>query len=332
MSSPNELPFLDSCKDYLTADSQQKWSSSVYIDPTAGRRGTACAIVGGFDTMWRTFDDEYSEWWAGAAFKGAVGESPFVFSNALSGISASMPALGDGRFRIAANGAFGTGVTPPILMSEWYFLEFHAGVSPTGIDASIRINNKLVLEESIDFPSPLTGVMADHAKWSTLTLRGRSGGLPTNVEDIYVNQSGFYGDQYINVIHPNGPSTSGWTPDPAGNNWENVDDPTPDGDSTVVKSSNIDDSDLYTMESVPLGITIRAIQGSVTAKKSKAGNAAFKIQYGSGGSPSISVLSREFWPSAESYWAALDGREDLDGNALTPELLNSIHFGQKRTR
>ena len=140
------------------------------------------------------------------------------------------------------------------------------------------------------------------------------------LDDVYVDVAEFYGDVNIDVIRPNGPSTSGWTPSPAVANWMNVDDITPDGDTSTVASTTVGDLDLYTMEAIPTGLVIKAIQGIASVKKDTAGLAALKLQYGSGGG---ALLSDEFYPSEGNYIMLRDGRKDITSVGL---------FGQIRTK
>ena len=322
-----DLPFLDSFDHYLTADGMQKWTTGVNIGAGLGRRGTAGAVVAGTGIS-KTFDAEYGVLYAGGAFK-CPGNSPFKFDNVLSRIELRMQCVGDGRFIVAGSDPTDpswfpvwpfTGVTPPILNDRWYYLEMMAQVTPSSYSAILRINEEVVLNET----HSLVGRIETHAAWAQLSVQGRGGGVDTWVDDFYVDNAGFFGDVSIDVIRPNGPYTSQWTPNPTRDNWQNVNDLLPDGDETVVSSAHVNDLDLYTMEDIPSGLTVKAIQGIASVRKDHAGLAALKLQYGAAGS---ALLSDEFFPGAE-YTMIRDGRKDF----TTASAINALTFGQIRTQ
>src|ERR1035437_3038911 len=323
-----DLPFLDSFDHYLTADSAQKWGTGVNIGAGTGRRGTAGAVVEATGIS-KTVNGEYGTLYVGGAFKNP-GNSPFRLTNALSGIRLEMHCVGDGRFVVAGSDPTDpswfpvwpfTGVTPPILADRWYYLEMKAAVTPASYSVVFRINEEVVLTET----HALVGTLHSHAAWATFNIQGRGAGLVTNVDDVYVDDAAFFGDVNIDVIRPDGPVTSIWHPSPAGGNWQNVNDTTPDGDTSVVSSTTVGDLDLYSMEDITPGLTVKAIQGIASVKKDTAGLAALKLQYGSGGG---ALFSDEFFPSEAAYIMLRDGRKDI----VTAADINALVFGQIRTQ
>ena len=328
-----DLPFLDSFDHYLTADGSQKWTSGVGILAGGGRRGTNGAIIEDSGIS-KTFNNEYGTLYVGGAFKNP-GNSLIKLSNTLSGIQVALNTVGDGRLKMTGGSTHGdptngswfppdmwNGVTPPILNDRWYYIEMKAESTGSGINVIVRINEEVVITESIVF----IGTLYSHSGWATLSIQGQGGGLTTNVDDVYVDADGFYGDVNIDVIHPDGPSSSMWIPSPAVANWLNVKDIITDGDATVVSSATANDLDLYTMEDIPSNAIVKAIQGIASVKKDTAGLAALKLQYGAtGGSP---LFSNEFYPSELSYIMLRDGRKDI----LTAAAINALIFGPLRTK
>jgi hypothetical protein len=324
-----DLPFLDSFDHYLTTDSSQKWTSGNFdIGIGTGRRGTNGAQVYGIG-IYKTFNYEYSTFYAGAAFKN-VGNNQLKFYNAINNINIALTDVGDGRLSLYGTdptiGNFSpqlwSGVTPPILSDRWYYIEMMACVTPTTMSAIVRINEEVVITESVTF----AGTISSHCGFATFNIGGRGGGYSTNIDDVYVDSDGFYGDVNIDVIRPDGPDTTTWIPSPAVANYLNVKDMTPDGNATVVSSATINDLDLYTMEDIPTNAIVKAIQGIASVKKDTAGLAALKVQYGAtGGSP---LFSDEFYPSEISYIMLRDGRKDI----LTTAAINALVFGPLRTK
>ena len=323
-----DLPFLDSFDHYLTGDMSQKWTAGDTIGIGTGRRGTNGARVSNVGIT-KTFNGEYSTLYAGAAFKN-VGNNQFRFLNLLSNIDISLAVVGDGRLKLNGHdptiGNFSpqlwSGVTPPLLNDRWYYIEMMASITPTTASAIVRINEEVVITESVAF----AGTVSSHCGFATFNIGGLGQGFVTDVDDVYVDSDGFYGDVNIDVIRPDGPDTTAWIPSPAVANWLNVKDITPDGDATVVSSATVNDLDLYTMEDIPTNAIVKAIQGIASVKKDTAGLAALKVQYGAtGGSP---LFSNEFYPSEISYIMLRDGRKDI----LTTAAINALVFGPLRTK
>jgi hypothetical protein len=322
-----DLPFLDSFDHYLTVDGSQKWTTGNNIGIGTGRRGTNGAQVSGIG-IYKTFNYEYSTFYAGAAFKN-VGNGLLRFYNTISNINIVLDAVGDGRLMLSGTdptvGNFSpqlwSGVTPPILSDRWYYIEMMACVTPTTMSAIVRINEEVVITESVAF----AGTIRSHCGFATFNIGGRGQGVWTDVDDVYVDSDGFYGDVNIDVIRPDGPDVTTWIPSPAVANYLNVKDITPDGDATVVSSATIDNLDLYTMEDIPSNAIVKAIQGIASVKKDTAGLAALKLQYGESGDP---LFSDEFYPSEISYIMLRDGRKDI----LTTAAINAIVFGPLRTK
>src|ERR1035437_9227288 len=306
-----DLPFLDSFDHYLTTDGSQKWTSGNIIGIGTGRRGTNGAQISGVGIS-KTFNSEYSTLYAGAAFKN-IGNAPFIFSNALSGVGIGLNAVGDGRLKLTGidptitnfSPQLWSGVTPPILSDRWYYIEMMVSITPTTASAIVRINEEVVITESVAF----AGTMGTHCGFATFSIQGLGGGAWTYVDDVYIDHDEFYGDVNRDLIRPDGPDTTAWVPSPSVANWLTVKDITPDGDATVVSSATVNDLDLYTMEDIPSNAIVKAIQGIASVKKDTAGLAALKVQYGeTTGSP---LFSDAFYPSEISYIMLRDGRKDI---------------------
>lgn len=83
----------------------------------------------------------------------------------------------------------------------------------------------------------------------------------------------FLGDCRVEKLAPNGPGAhSAWTAS-TGVNWQNVDDGTPDGDTTYNQDGSAGDIDTYTMEDlIPTTGTIKFVQTVIDARKDDAGS------------------------------------------------------------
>jgi hypothetical protein len=322
-----DMPFLDSFDHYLSADMYQKWTNvaGMTISAGNGRRGTNGAAVQGLGG-YKTFTSEWGTLYVGAAVNNP-GVAIFHMYNQISLIGLSLGTVGDGRLSVTVTDP--TGGSPPVFASTfvlaggYHYMELSGAVTGSGVTFVANVNEQQVISGSWAWTNP--SLLTSHVAWATVQIEGQGGGATTYIDDVYVNANGFYGDVNIDVIRPNGPNTSEWIPNPNVANWNNVKDIDPDYDVTTVSSANVNDLDLYTMETVPGTANIKAIQGVGSVKKDTAGLAALKLQYGSGMS---AVFSDEYYPSELVYLMVRDGRTDI----TNPTVINSLLFGQIRTK
>lgn len=127
---------------------------------------------------------------------------------------------------------------------------------------------------------------------STLT-NVRWGGQDQTVSyrDIYITEYGdFWGEIVVRALHPNGVGgSSDWTPSGAGDNYEMVNQATPD-DDTYVASNTDGDRDLYQFEDpeVSTDSRIHAVQAVVRGRRVDGGGATLRLLAASGGSEEAS--------------------------------------------
>lgn len=221
----------------------------------------------------------------------------------------------------------------------WYYIELKAGIHASAGTWELRVN-----EQSISTGSgavtrntayPGTG------QWNVLGLHqysyAASSGGTYLIDDLYVldgaGSSGkdFFGDVEIYAHHPTGAGSSAdWTPT-SGNNYEMVDDETPDDDTTVNATTTVGHADLFEMATMhnPTG-EIYGLQIVGGYQKDESGTAQLQQGIKVGGTVYYAATK---YPSSGSYFYEMDCHSvspDTGAN-FTAEEFNSIEAGYKRT-
>jgi hypothetical protein len=90
-------------------------------------------------------------------------------------------------------------------------------------------------------------------------------------------QNDFLGDCRVDVIRPNGAGANADFTPSAGSNYENVDEATPDDDSTHNSSGTVGHQDSYALPSLSAGGTIFGVKSLICIAKDDAGAKGAKI-------------------------------------------------------
>jgi len=132
---------------------------------------------------------------------------------------------------------------------------------------------------------------------------------------------------YPLTVNGNG-STQNFTPTPGSNNSANVDDTTPDGDSTFNSSPTINHIDLYTHTAAPTLGAIYTVQTCLVARKDDAGSIHVSSVCKSGGTTGVGSVDNSL---TNNYRAYLDNfaTDPATGVAWTLSGLNAAELGGK---
>lgn len=140
----------------------------------------------------------------------------------------------------------------------------------------------------------------------------------------------FLGPVEIVVKRPNGAGLlAEWTPTPAVPNDQNVDDLTPDGDTTVNAAAPgaVGRSDLFAMENMAADEDVVAVQSLVLARKTEEGVAAIAKLVNDGGTTTVGPTV--YQPSTYSYLHAPEPTLP-DGTLWTKARWDAIQYGYRR--
>lgn len=283
----------------------------------------------------------YTSLWAGAAYFGVYNgiTSDLMRINLDNSPDSGCPGvrlqiLGNGALQVILTRGGGSASTSssfslnnrPLIASAWYFIEMGIVVSGGNtITVDVYINDVHVLSAYAATFTAFTSTNLNRVWFiSNASIAGLS--------DLYINNSGFYGDGYVFLLVPNGAGTyTDWTSSTINPNWQNVDE-YPPSSAAYNYSATVGNDDSYTMTDLPSGYTdIKAVQSNNWAAKDASGTAGFKALYVSAATPQLGT--QEFNPQVNSFVYYREGSElsPFTGVAWTAAELNAIEFGQERT-
>lgn len=171
----------------------------------------------------------------------------------------------------------------PLTLNTWNYLEFKATIHDTTGSVEVKVNGiSTVSASNVDTRNGGTGLL------STVTLggSGRSsdgGTAGFQYDDIYIcdtsgtTNNDFLGDVRVEAIFPSGAgNTANFTPS-TGSNYENVDEATPDDDTTYNYSSTAGHVDTFAFGNVtPTAGTVYGVQQILYARKDDAGSRSIR--------------------------------------------------------
>lgn len=155
-----------------------------------------------------------------------------------------------------------------------------------------------------------------------------------DIDDLYLYdttggvQDDFAGDHRIECLFPSGAgSTTQFTPS-TGSNYQNVDDTTPDDDSTYNSSATVGHVDTFAMGNLSSSSgTITSITAVVRARKEDAGARTLRTRLVNSAATSTTQESGDLTPSTSYAYYRGTERLDGDGNAFVPSDINGIEVG-----
>jgi len=245
------------------SDILRKWAS-YYAPanvPTPGtsaqrRTGTSSMTGGATSSAWNYLTSNVLAGLTDRAFVGAaalvpVGASSSVAITLMSGSTEQVTAKWDGatgKLSVLRGGVNGTqlAITSAAVgeFGIWNYLEFGSVIHDTAGTTEVRFNGAVVSELTLTSqdtkPGAAAGVDAIRLQWNS----------PATVAwtDVLVDDTAFQGDIVIDTIFPSGVGThADFTPNPAGDNYANVDETRADGDGTYNASSDQGDMDTFAM-------------------------------------------------------------------------------------
>lgn len=175
-----------------------------------------------------------------------------------------------------------------ITASGWYHYE--CKFTPNGATSSIELRiNEVTVYSNNSFPIGSTGGPGSTAT-STASVGFKSGVSFSYVDDLYAwDGSGSYnndflGDKRVATMFPDGDTTEAdWTPNSGSTGYTQIDETSPDGDTTYVTSSTAGDISEFNFAAMPTGaIGINAVQIYTAAKKTDTGTCDVRTDIVSG--------------------------------------------------
>jgi len=280
------LRFIDGFDHYTTtAQFLYKYvetGPSSYVTLDTGRRSGSNAVKlyssSGYIT--KTLDDQ-AMWIVGAAVK--LGSFPtstgtiFQFRDSTGNAQASLCLSTTGAlalYRGTASGTLLATSSGALSVGAWNFIEAKLTIADSGGYFEARVNGEVWVTFTGDTKSSSSIATAN-----SIRLYGMPSAATVYYDDLYVCdgtgsiQNDFLGDVRVDTIFPSGTGTSTqFTPTGSANNWENVDDASPDDDTTYNASDTTGNIDTFTFADLSItNATIMGLQTNVLARKDDAG-------------------------------------------------------------
>jgi hypothetical protein len=235
-------------------------------------------------------------------------------------------------FRHVSNTTLGT-TTRFLAYGSWAYVEFRVKVHATLGEAEIRVNNRQEILLTGQNTAPLgTG---DAGLINQLDI-GKASSINSGEywwDDIYarIGSYGFLGDCAAKPKRITAAGSSAQFTPSAGSNFENVDETTPDDDSTHNESDTAGEIDLHDTESATFGSTIHAVQTQLRARKTGTDLITVRdvITDNAGTNKSNGVTHNPGYPDYETLPPNVFGSKP-SGGAWTQSALDALEIGYER--
>ena len=152
--------------------------------------------------------------------------------------------------------------TTSMSIDDWNYIELKVTISNSG-SFELRINGNTEASGSVDTQNTANSYV------NKVAIGNDETNFNDLFDDYYIDSSDFLGPLNIYTIRPTSNSSVSWTPNPAGLNYQNLDDNLyQDGDLTYVSATSTNLKDLYGLEDISIANgEIKGIVHNFTAKK-----------------------------------------------------------------
>lgn len=281
------LRFIDGFDHYTTRDQlllkYNAAGSSSYVALDDGRRAGSKAVrlYAGSGTIVKSFDEQ-DTWVAGVAIKleqlpsgnGAV----FMFLDAGGDSQACLCVSSTGALVLKRGSTSGTTLaasTETLQADKWYYIEGKITIANSGGTFSARINGQECASYTGD-----TLYSYSYDKASAIKMYGMPSAVRVWYDDLYVcdgtgtSHNDYLGDVRVDTIFPSGTGNSAqFTPNGSANNWENVDETSPDEDVSYNASDTVGQKDSFGFSDLSaLSSSVLGVQANLLARKDDAGS------------------------------------------------------------
>jgi hypothetical protein len=220
-----------------------------------------------------------------------------------------------------------------VLASVYNYFELQVTVaSGTGGSLTARANGAIVINlAALNTSVDGTSLTNQIGVGSTYTTVGNAGYL----DDLYVSDltgsapyNTFLGDVHVSTLFPNANASVSWTPS-TGANWQNVDDPAMDSDTTYNSSDTPGQTDLFTTPGLSsLPTTIFGVQVKMATRMETAGSDLIAAVVNS--HSTIQIGASQPILSSYTYIDQLFLTDPFTTTAWTVAGVNAAQYGYKR--
>lgn len=342
--------FIDGFDHYATAELKYKWPSQgnnpgppYTIAQGQGRESGGNALsVGnsnGFVLTTANFPEE-STWTVGAAVNPSqMGMTPLTIADSASGARQLTIGVNNSGYlyAVVAAGTY-TATTLPLSVGTWAYIEGQVVISATAGSVTLRVNGNVVVSES-NINTATNGVTTADCLIAAATGFGQPSWNPVGlIDDLYLfDGTGSANTTFpasiptVQALWPTGDgSLAQWTPSPYTDNFANVDDDVPDGDSTTNQSSTAGDVDAFTHTPLrPATGTVFAVQHVITARTASSTSHSLAAVEVSGGTTYPDT--GQSLPTSYQMQTFPHDTDPATGAAFTIAGVNALEFGYELT-
>jgi len=261
--------------DHLAASqlTVKGWSATGSMSMVAGRfDGQALQInnPGGTSNQNKTLPSSYSTIIGGFAVKFNTLGSGVFFMLRAGATSTLQLRLTSNKLEVlnSSSTSIATGTTT-LTTGVWYYIEVKLFVNGASGTVEVHLNGTSEIAST-------TGNFGS-SNITNFLIQQQTANISTTFDDIYAcDTSGtvnndFLGDVRVETIFPNGDGAhTQWTPTGGGSHYTQVNETTPDGDTTYVSDSTPNDRDSYTFGDIDGNASVFGVQVSMYARKDDA--------------------------------------------------------------
>lgn len=328
--------FCDSFDHYDTNFISQKWTTVIgggAVITGSGRNNNGLLFqrsgIGIMPGVSLTLDPQ-STWIVGFAFKNDAGTPggtlTVIYDNAQQIGSVFIETDSTLSIEFGSNPAIGNRVNlgniSKINSGIWYYLEVKYVIGGGNLTATVRLNGHQIgnASQSISNYDPTQSYNPNTA--NRLVFTG-CGPTATTIDDLYIcdgqtGQNTFIGDVAISCIYPRQDVSTNFNPG-GGNNYKQINEHDPDGDTTYVYDNVVGDQDTYLFDIVgAFSGTIPCVHLNVFCRKDDEGYRGLK----SVGVAQNSINGNRYVNDSYNYQSFPD-----DITSWTPTSVNATAFG-----
>lgn len=333
------LLFMDGFDHYESSDILSKWTlnggagSWSTLIQTGGRNGN-CLRCYSTSTVWihKSLGSSEDTFVAGFAFNTTdVNGSRFCDWYSGDGATQEMSLRTTSNYiQLYRGGTYIATGTIELAQSSWYYIEFKVYSNNSSGRAIVKVNGVVDIDYTGD-----TQVSATPTNFGFYAT-------PYNYnyfDDVYIlddagsSNNNFLGDVKVETIYPTGAGNeTDWTPS-TGSNWENVDESTPDDDTTynyVGSGGGLPANDLYTLGDLTTTFgNVYGVQINSLVRKDDAGSVVLSNILRTGGT-TYSGLGTESITDQYQIYSSLSEENPDTATAWTITEVNSLETGIRR--
>lgn len=284
------LRFCDSFSHYVTANINQKWSTSAGCTIGSGDgRLAGNALTNGLRTNYVQMNlDSQQTWVLGAAVKilsnNTIVRDLFMLFDSGT-LHMTMRINSSGQLTATRNGTqLGSAGTTVLQVGTWYYLEFKTLIDDTVGTYEVRINGATEISGTGQDTRNAATATANQIRFGNSSDPGNNGGAA--YDDVYIcdtsgsTNNDFLGDVRVEALFPNGNGNSSQFTGSDGNSTDNyllVDETSPNDDTDYVEDSTVTDKDTYAYTNpTPTTGTVYGVQTVPYARKTDAGTRSIR--------------------------------------------------------